>query len=589
MTAFVTDSFTDADSTAITSHTGETGATWARHASANNISVPVVNGNSLVTVEYGVNENYYASGVPGVADYTVSAEFTKSGTGYSEVFGPGARLQTSANTGYFFISFWAPAAVRLYKYVAGTLTQIGASVSFVPADGITYRLTIDVAGTTIKGRLQRLSDGNWLNSSGAFVATQTDCISVTDTAISAAGQAGFWLAHRNGMTRTKMDNFLAEVATSGDASVPSATGTSTGSGSGGSASGGTAGLKYSRVDATDTVTGQAIMVLVPNSNSANPYNSANPTGVIFYVHGAGEDQTGLVTETVKFACRDALLDAGYILAGSAAHGAANWGNQPSVDDYNALDLYIRANYNVKSVALWGQSMGGLDTLSAIAQGKFPVSGALLTYPVCNLANLHLLGVYTSAINAAYGITGAGIYTYANQTYGMDPCLKAATAYRDIPMRFYASAGDTVVPKANNTDVLRAIVANSRAESTVVLCTGNHGDASHFQPSDYVAFFARCFRSRLNTITITLKNESNTPMPGLTGVRWIVRNRSVSGLNTPPIAQGVGETTDGSGVMVITFTAALTAGDLVDLELTTSDGTTTQSPAPRGWSGPVAVD
>jgi hypothetical protein len=61
------------------------------------------------------------------------------------------------------------------------------------------------------------------------------------------------------------------------------------------------------------------------------------------------------------------------------------------------------------------------------------------------------------------------------------------------MRFYASGSDTVVGKAQNTDVTKAIVNTYCRESTVIATTGNHGDPSNFVPSEYVAFAARCFR------------------------------------------------------------------------------------------------
>ena len=349
----------------------------------------------------------------------------------------------------------------------------------------------------------------------------------------------------------------------------------------------TAAIKYTRVDATDTIGAQNIMVLVPSASAAIPYNASNPTPVVLYVHGAGESQTGLVTETVKFACRDALLDAGYILAGSAANGD-NWGNQASVDAYVALEKYVRDNYNVKAVALWGQSMGGLDSLSAVAQGKIPVVGCLLTYPVCSLANLHSLGSYTGNINTAHGITGTGIATYANKTYKLDPALMPAYAFRDTPMRFYASAGDTVVPKANNTDVMQSIVASTRTEASVVVCTGNHGDASHFQPADYVSFFSRCFGATARTITVTLTSNGATPVASATSLKWAFWETATPGTLLAPLAQGTTETTDGSGVLVVTVTTRLASGATGWLIVTDSDGTTTQSPAHKAFSGPVVV-
>ena len=348
----------------------------------------------------------------------------------------------------------------------------------------------------------------------------------------------------------------------------------------------TAPALYVTVTATDTITGQNIMLLVPDAGSSHPYNASNPTPVIIYVHGAGETETGLTADSLKFTCRDALIDAGYILAGSNAHGN-NWGNQSSVDDYAALEKYIRANYNVKGVALWGQSMGGLEALSVVAQGKIPLTGALLTYPVCSLANLYGLGVYTGAIDTAYGITGAGIATYANKTYGLDPALKPASAFKDTPLRFYASTVDTVVPKAANTDAMQAIVASTRTEAVIVSCTGDHGDTSHFQPSDYVAFFDRCFAATTRTITLSLVSHAGAAIASAMGLKWAFWESTAPGvLSLAPVAQGVTETTDGSGVLVISVTTKLASGAVGWLTITDSDG----NPATvhKSFSGPVTV-
>jgi len=343
---------------------------------------------------------------------------------------------------------------------------------------------------------------------------------------------------------------------------------------------------YSTVTATDTITGQNIMLLVPDAGSAHPYNPANQTPVIIHVHGAGETESGLTTDSLKFTSRDALINAGYILAASNAHGN-NWGTQASVDDYVALEKYIRANYNVKGVALWGQSMGGLDALSVVAQGKIPVTGCLLTYPVCSLSNLYGLGTYTSAIDTAHGITGVGIATYANKTYGLDPALKTASVYRDTPMRFYASTSDTVVPKAANTDAMQAIVATTRTEAVVVACTGNHGDASHFQPSDYVAFFDRCFAATSRTITLTMVSAGGSPIASASSLKWAFWETTTPGsLSLAPVAQGVAETTDGSGVIVITVTTRLASGAVGWLVVTDSDGNT--ATVHKSFSGPVTV-
>src|ERR1022692_1236936 len=70
---FVTDSFTDTAGTALTSHTGETGATWAKNGGFSGGSVIITDSNRIRSGVSGASV-YYASGDPNLADYSVSAD-----------------------------------------------------------------------------------------------------------------------------------------------------------------------------------------------------------------------------------------------------------------------------------------------------------------------------------------------------------------------------------------------------------------------------------------------------------------------------------------------------------------------------------
>ena len=756
MATFVNSTFTGTNGTLLTAHTGELGATWTRNPNSLESVAPFIQSNSLQYGD-GLGSHYYASGVPASADYTVSADIVTSTTvDATGVMGVGARLSTSVLTGYYATFFRSSNAARLYKYSAGTLTQIGSSVTFTQPISSTWRITIEVLGSAIKMRAQDQSSLLWLKPDGTSQSTQIDAITTTDTAITAAGRAGVWVGASGSGNPMLLDNFSASTftaltisgPTSGAVGAPSSnftvgaddtiTGTVTvtpsDSGAGGTftpttvsissgtptatftytpasagaktisltnsgglsnpagatytASGGaatavtlagptagsvgaassnftaaangditgtvtvtpsdggaggtftptsvaissgtptatftytaassgaktisvtnsgglsnpagitytaSAGALYTVVDTTDTIGGQNIRVLIPAGGSSVPYNSANPTKVVLYVHGAGETQAALLDDALKAGCVNALLDAGYILAGSNARGN-NWGTQVSADDYVALEKYVRDNYNVAGVCLWGQSMGGLNSLQVLAHGKFPVLGWLGTYPVVSLSNLYGLGTYAAAINTAHGITGSGIATYANRTRGLDPALFNGFAWKHIPMRVYASAGDTVVPKAANTDALVALVTDCTREVSLVACTGNHGDASHFVPAEYVAFFDRCFATRValgrpsatRTATITLTTDGTTPAASLSGLKWSWWDQSTPNLGEYPTARGTVESTDASGVMTISVASNLSPGGIGWLVVTNSDGTTGQSPAAKAFSGPVAV-
>lgn len=231
MATFVNDTFTDTNATNITSHTGETGATWTKHSYATNTNHPQINAsNALVTTESNVRENYYASGVPATADYTVTLDYAMTANTTEEIFGPMGRLSTSASTGYLFVFYRGGAQFLMQSLVAGTATTIGTSVNHALAAG-TYRMTLDMSGSTIAGRVQRTSDSNWLTSAGAWQAGQVNCISTTDTAVTAAGKAGVYqLCIIGGGARPTIDNFSAgDPADTTAPILTSPTGTATGS------------------------------------------------------------------------------------------------------------------------------------------------------------------------------------------------------------------------------------------------------------------------------------------------------------------------------------------------------------------------
>lgn len=264
-------------------------------------------------------------------------------------------------------------------------------------------------------------------------------------------------------------------------------------------------VNYTRVDTTGLVTGRNVMILVPNENAAKPYNAAVPTPLLMYHHGSGEDDDGLLDDALKAATTTALLDAGYICCGISAMGN-NWGNQAAIDCYPDLYNTVADSYNLSYTLFLGQSMGGFTSLLCIAQNNVPKTIAWAgIYPACNLGAVYTAGAFTAAINTAYSCTSE---TYATATAGHDPCLMLGSAFRRLPMRFYASESDTAVVKDTNTDTFQPIIAPYCTESEIVLCTGDHGDPSHFQPTDLVAFYERALANPVGVGTkILLKKAS----------------------------------------------------------------------------------
>src|SRR5574340_27254 len=118
MATFVSDTFTDTDNTNLSAHTGETGATWAKHTSYT-ADATIISNQAKVSSGTAM---YYASGNPTNADYYAAMDIIRSGSG---ALGVACRVNTAAHTFYYAQHYtnW-----QLYKAVAGTHTQLGSTV-----------------------------------------------------------------------------------------------------------------------------------------------------------------------------------------------------------------------------------------------------------------------------------------------------------------------------------------------------------------------------------------------------------------------------------------------------------------------------
>lgn len=153
-------------------------ANWIRHP---NYAGTIVRCTSArcrynATSSYG---RYYRPDL-GTADYETATEFyvqAADGINYALAL---ARISTSANTMYYAMLDDANTTgeLRLFKVVAGTVTQLGASVSYGLSVGQTYKVRLRCAGSTIS----------------AYVGDEaTPRISVTDASI-AIGRPGIGVA-----------------------------------------------------------------------------------------------------------------------------------------------------------------------------------------------------------------------------------------------------------------------------------------------------------------------------------------------------------------------------------------------------------
>lgn len=92
-----------------------------------------------------------------------------------------------------------------------------------------------------------------------------------------------------------------------------------------------------------------------------------------------------------------------------------------------------------------------------------------------------------------------------------------------------------------------------------------------------------------SVSLTLTTNGTTPAANLSSLKWAFFDQVSPGSFVAPTAKGTIESTDSTGLLVIDVTGtSLTAGQTGWLIITDSDGTTTQSPAAKAFSGPVLV-
>ncbi len=220
-----------------------------------------------------------------------------------------------------------------------------------------------------------------------------------------------------------------------------------------------------------TVRGQAAVLVAPKRPTAK---------VVVYTHGAGENVENMFRDPRKEPIFAALLDAGYALAATDAH-ADNWGSLASERDQVALVGELRGR-GLSDVYVLALSMGGLNGLQLL--DDVPVRAWAGIFPACDLASVYALGLYRGQIRAAYDRTGRrlGDAIARRSPVDFDPP-------DGLPMRFWASPGDRVIPTRENTGACAEIARRRGARVEVTTTRGDHGDASNYDAAGVLRLFA----------------------------------------------------------------------------------------------------
>ena len=207
---FVRDTFTGNSGVLLEAHTGQTGAVWRKRVGPlDSTAVLTLDGASgAVTTATSSATFWYTSATPTSADYQVSVDVTPGASGGDTEAGPTLRCDPNSHrvqyalvptTGAFALVRW-----NFGGTILGSVTLSGGAVA-----SETYRLTIDAAGSTIRGRVQRLSTLDYLTSAGAWTVSESWCVTVTDTVLTAAGRAGLTTGGDTANVGTRLSNYRA--------------------------------------------------------------------------------------------------------------------------------------------------------------------------------------------------------------------------------------------------------------------------------------------------------------------------------------------------------------------------------------------
>jgi hypothetical protein len=219
------------------------------------------------------------------------------------------------------------------------------------------------------------------------------------------------------------------------------------------------------------VRGQAAALITPKQRTSK---------VVVYMHGAGERIESAFRDVAKDGTFKTLLDAGYALAATDAHGD-NWGNPASVQDQLALVAELRER-GLPDVYVLALSMGGLDGFQVL--GRTPVKAWAGIFPACDLASVWDVGLYRGQIRAAYDLGASASPRGALR--GRSPV--SIDPPDELPMRFWASPGDRVIPMRPNTAACAAIARRRGARVEVTTTRGDHGDISNYDPAGVLRLF-----------------------------------------------------------------------------------------------------
>ncbi|MFZ2172526.1 MAG: alpha/beta hydrolase [Rhodococcus sp. (in: high G+C Gram-positive bacteria)] len=227
---------------------------------------------------------------------------------------------------------------------------------------------------------------------------------------------------------------------------------------------------------TVPASGDPALILIPHATE--------PSGMVFYLHGRTGDET-VIHDRAQV--RDALLDAGYIVACPFLHGD-RWGNRQAQDDLCALDDWVNGRWPAPRRFVIGESMGGNAAANALRLREIDWDGAVFIAPSLSMqAVWERGGAGRETLSAAYGLAADG-HDLESRTDGWDAVRHHPGDYAGVRVLVYASADDEIanIPEVTGPWADRLRRATGTVEFLVV--SGEHVSDDHFRPAELVSFF-----------------------------------------------------------------------------------------------------
>ena len=213
---------------------------------------------------------------------------------------------------------------------------------------------------------------------------------------------------------------------------------------------------------------------------------ARPRGLVLYLHGRSGDELSLF-EDDRIALLDALLGAGYLVAGPNMHGD-QWGNRLAQSDIAALVRWVRRRHDVPTLFVIGESMGANAAEKLLRLGEIEVAATVLLAPSLSLPSVWKRGEEgRRSLTAAYGLALDGS-DVLHRTAEWDAARHVPANYP--PIRVYASRADRIAAVDTVTAPWVEGLRRAGTDVDLIEVTGDHVSDDHIRPADVVAYFGR---------------------------------------------------------------------------------------------------